>query len=69
MVLTQRGRQQLDELRQAQGLDESVPWGGRSPRSLTQAAMKFRLSPAATALNRLTDEELDEQSRRHLNGT
>jgi len=56
--LTLAGRIALDELRRLQGLDESLPWGGRSPRALTRAHERFRLR-----LSR-DDADLDSDDRR-----
>ncbi len=64
MAITRAGTAALDELRQEAGLDESLPWGGRSPRVLTKAYQRFTLRREAAPL----DEEagLDEQYRRFL---
>ena len=61
---------ELDKLRQTQGLDKSLPWGGRSPRLLTQAHIRFSLSQEAATLEEKGDDQfLDEQCRRHLYGS
>ncbi len=67
-MLTAAGRAALDALRQEQGLDEKLPWGGRSPRVLTKAYQRFTLEPEASSPDELCDEMLDEQYRRFLNG-
>ena len=68
MAITSAGRKALDALRLSQGLDESLPWGGRSPRVLTKAHERFRLSPRDAA-SKAEDDEVDEQYRRFLHGS
>ncbi len=64
MAITRAGTAALDELRQEAGLDESLPWGGRSPRVLTKAYQRFTLRREAAPLDEEAD--LDEQYRRFL---
>ncbi len=66
-MMTSAGRRALDGLRLSQGLDESLPWGGRSPRDLTRAAERFRFKPLGDDAEPFFDDELvDEQYRRFL---
>ena len=69
--MTPKGHQLLDELRIEQGLDPSLPWGGRSPRCLTRGHELRILSDDAAPLDEfLGDEELiEEQCRRHFHGS
>ena len=68
--MTPTGRAVLDELRKRQGLDPELPWGGRSPRVLTQAYQRFTLPLEAATLKPIFDEEvIDEQCRRHHHGS
>ncbi len=48
----------------SQGL---LPWDGRSPRDLTEAAIRFSLGHEGASLNEV-DAQIDEQCRRHLYG-
>ncbi len=48
----------------AKGLD---PWDGRSPRDLTDSAIRFRLGNEGASLNEV-DAQIEEQRRRHLYG-
>jgi len=69
--MTPEGRARLDELRQEQGLDPMLPWGGRSPRVLTRSYQEFTLKAQAAGGNgwgHLSDEELEEQYRRFRYG-
>ena len=60
----------LDGLRLEQGLDPDLLWGGRSPRVLTEAYIRFSLSQEASSLDEFFDEEvIDEQCRRHQHGS
>jgi len=64
--MTPRGRALLDELQQ-EALDSSLPWGGRSPRFLTEAYQRFSLPQEAAPLERFFDEGvIDEQYQRFL---
>ena len=64
MAITRKGYRQLDLFRQ-EDPDESQPWGGRSPRHLTDAYQRFSLgSEAATLEESDEDIRLDEQDRR-----
>ncbi len=65
MTLTPAGRARLDELRVSQGLDPSLPWGGRSPRVLTRAYERFTLR-GETAPSGEEDALIDEQYRRFI---
>ena len=66
-MITGPGRRLLDELRLSHGLDESLPWGGRSPRALTEAHQRFRLKPRGDDAHWFFhEEEQDEQYRRFL---
>jgi len=44
-----------------------VPWDGRSPRDLTTARLCISLRHEGASLNEI-DEQIEEQSRRHLLG-
>ncbi len=69
MTLTPAGRAALDKLRVEQGLDPKLPWGGRSPRVLTEAHIRFSLGhEAATLDDFFEDSVIDEQHQRFLNG-
>ena len=68
-MMTPEGRAVLDKLRQ-ESPDESLPWGGRSPRVLTEAYQRFSLSHEAATLDEFFDDQLiDEQCRRHHYGS
>ncbi len=71
-MITPCGRSVLDRLRVEQGLDPELPWGGRTPRVLTQAHIRFNLVPEGASLNEdsmwLTNEKTDEQAWRAFNG-
>ena len=70
--MTREGIAALDALRQEQGLDEKLPWGGRSPRVLTRAWNLFTLGRETTTVVEecdLGDREIDEQCRRHFHGS
>jgi hypothetical protein len=62
-MMTPEGRARLDELRQ-EASDNSLPWGGRSPRVLTKAYERFTLRREAAPLDE--DAMLDEQYQRFL---
>ena len=62
-MMTPEGRARLDELRQ-EAPDNSLPWGGRSPRVLTKAYERFTLRREAAPLDE--DAMLDEQYQRFL---
>jgi len=64
--LTPAGRRALDELRRYQGLDENLPWGGRSPRVLTIAYKRFTLVDGGDASMEFDDGLVEEQYRRFL---
>jgi len=64
MAMTPEGRAALDELRQEAGLDESLPWGGRSPRALTRAHKIYILRHEASPPEE--DAMLEDQYRRFL---
>jgi len=67
--MTPAGRKALHELRLSQGLDESLPWGGRSPRDLTYSYQRFILEPRGDDATGFADEALiEEQYRRFLQG-
>jgi len=71
-VITPKGRAVLDELRVKQGLDPKLPWGGRSPRALTQAAISFNLESLDDDVNGFSPEEdarIEEQYRRFRHGS
>ncbi len=69
-MMTPRGRAKLDELQLEFGLDPTLPWGGRSPRVLTEAYQRFSLSCEAAPLDaEFDDAVVDEQYRRFLNGS
>jgi len=56
-MLTRAGVVLLDELRMKQGLDPKKPWGGRSPRVLTKAYIKFTLRRATSTVEEGGDDE------------
>jgi len=76
MALSRRGKEALERMRiravskqlmlrdptAAQGL---TPWDGKSPRGLTEAAIRFSLGHEGASLNEIA---IEEQSRRHLLG-
>ena len=70
-MMTDEGRLKLDALRK-EDVDPrqlELPWGGRSPRCLTEAHERFILRRDAAPLDEeLSDVELDEQSRRDQYG-
>ncbi len=66
--MTPKGREVLEQLRIEEGLDPRLPWGGRSPRSLTQAALARKLSQRDDDVDREADEMLEEMCRRHQYG-
>ena len=60
----------LDGLRVEQGFDPDLPWGGRSPRHLTEAYQRFSFRLEAATLDEFFDEDVvDEQYRRFQNGS
>ena len=63
--MTEAGRRFLYEQQELE-LDDSLPWGGRSPRSLTQAHIRFSLKDDAATLDDFDEELIDEQCRRHF---
>jgi len=67
MMISRKGMIELARLRE-KDLDPSLPWGGRSPRTLTRAWEKFTFRPATTELNpdAWDEEVIEEQYRRHL---
>ena len=71
-MITPYGRRSLEGLR-AKDLDPKLPWGGRSPRTLTRVATEFNLELRSDDVNRelreVSDEEVDEMCRRHSNGS
>ncbi len=74
MSLTRAGVVALKELRKVSqspgsGVQLELPWGGRSPRTLTQAFQRFSLQHEAARLEELDDEIIEEQCRRHLYGS
>ncbi len=66
-MMTREGRAVLDELRRRGGLDENLPWGGRSPRVLTKAYERFTLRREDAELSD-GDRLLEEQYQRFLQG-
>ncbi len=64
--MTLAGRIALDELRRLQGLDDKLPWGGRSPRALTRAYEAFRLEPRGDDAEPIFDEEVTEEQYRRF---
>jgi len=72
-MITEAGRRKLDELRLADPIAEQrlLPWGGRSPRELTQAALARSLAPRGAVAEPISDEDalIDEQCRRHFHGS
>ncbi len=70
MAITPHGLTVLDGLRRSQGLSSELPWGGRSPRVLTQAWNRFRFVRETATLNEWPDERaIEEQCRRHHYGS
>ncbi len=72
MAITPEGRRRLEEYRRAEEAGQlALPWGGRSPRDLTEAHKRFRLNheTAPVEENREEDARLDEQYRRFLHGS
>ncbi len=68
--MTEAGRAALDKLRVGQGLDPNIPWGGRSPRVLTEAYKRFRFEATSDDADSIFDDQvLDEQSQRQQYGT
>jgi len=67
-MITAAGRALLDKLRIRQGLDSKLPWGGRSPRGLTRAALERKLRLEAAPLDE-ADARIDEQYRRFTHGS
>ena len=63
MAMSEAGRLELDRLRMEQGLQLELPWGGRSPRVLTHAHIRFSLSQR-DGEDDLSDAMIDEQYRR-----
>ena len=71
-MMTPAGRKLLDELRQAEAdpLQLSLPWGGRSPRVLTRSYQRFTLEAQDDDANGFFDDEvLDDQYRRFNHGS
>ena len=71
MAMTKAGRRILEEMR-VHGSQLELPWGGRSPRTLTRAFELFSLSQERTTVNEeaeFDDALIDEQCRRHLHGS
>jgi len=69
--MTDAGRAALDKLRQ-EAPDESLPWGGRSPRVLTKAYKRFTLRDETTTVDECGDwgdALIDEQYRRFTHGS
>ena len=70
-MMTEAGRLLLDELRQGD-LDPAqleLPWGGRSPRVLTQAHIRFSLRPRDDEDEpSASDAMVEEMCRRHQYG-
>ena len=60
-MMTREGRAVFDELRIRQGLDPRLPWGGRSPRSLTKAYARFSLRHEALPLDEVCEDSLMEK--------
>ena len=70
--MTDAGRAKLDKLRVRAGPQLDLPWGGRSPRVLTKAYERFTLKREQTTVmaeSELDDAQIDEQCRRHFNGS
>ncbi len=66
MAMTPEGYEQLEMFRMEEP-DKSLPWDGRSPRTLTRAYEAFRLHQRGASLN-AEDARIDEQCRRHQYG-
>jgi len=67
MAMRDAGRAALDQLRISQGLDPDLPWGGRSPRVLTEAWNRFRFVRETATLDEWPPEpEVEDQYRRFL---
>jgi len=70
-MMTEAGRRKLYEQQELE-LDPSLPWGGRSPRSLTEAYQRFSLRQETTTVDEffVWDEEVvNEQYRRFIAGS
>jgi len=73
--MTEAGRKALLELREvatgdSDPLQLSLPWGGRSPRSLTKAYAMFSLTPEASRPDEFFDDRvLEDQYRRFLDSS
>ncbi len=65
--MTKAGRRELEGLRVADPLQLELPWGGRSPRTLTKAYDRFTLRRKTSTVEEVDDldeERIDEQYRR-----
>ena len=69
-MMTAAGRRALEALRRARELGQlDLPWGGRSPRELTDAWKRFSLRQRDDENEgSASDEMVDEQCRRHQHG-
>ena len=65
--MTRAGVAALDKARVKQGLDPTQPWGGRSPRVLTRAYIRFTLGRQTTTLDesRRLQAFINNRRRRH----
>ena len=68
-MMTSAGLAALDKLR-TESPSEELPWGGRSPRVLTEAYQRFKLRQEAAPLDEEwpPDSLLEEQNRRFSDG-
>jgi len=70
-MMTEAGRRRLDDERVENPTHEqfSLPWGGRNPRALTQAYIRFSLKAQDDGVPDVFEENaLEEQCRRHHYG-
>jgi len=78
-VITASGRRELERLRivaingnlikrDPTADQHLLPWDGRSPRGLTESNKRIRLGHEGASLNEF-DARIDEQCRRHFNGS
>jgi len=69
LLLRGKTRERFEELvlRDPSAEQGLVPWDGRSPRELTEAAISFSLAQEGASLNEF-DAQIEEQCRRHLHG-
>ena len=68
-MITAAGREALERLRKVRELGQlELPWGGRSPRSLTRAAIAFSLRQEPATVKEKSEDFVEEQYRRFTYG-